>query len=158
MKLLKNLFSLTVTATLILSFVSLYGQNPQQGGNQQQDVSDEELEIFVKVLQETQNDEKKAQEEISQKIEEHPDIDLQKYQEIMQAQQQGQEADMTEEEEQAFNEMQEFAQDKQVKLDEKRGKVLEELGMSEEKFTEINQAVQSNQELMQKVQQMMREQ
>ncbi|MFP4019766.1 MAG: DUF4168 domain-containing protein [Bacteroidales bacterium] len=158
MKLLKNLFSLTVTATLILSFVSLYGQNPQQGQSQQQDVSDEELEIFVKVLQETQDYEKKAQEEITQKIEEHPDIDLQKYQEIMQAQQQGQEADMTEEEEQAFNEMQEFAQDKQVKLDEKRGKVLEELGMSEEKFTEINQAVQSNQELMQKVQQMMREQ
>ncbi|MFP4046430.1 MAG: DUF4168 domain-containing protein [Bacteroidales bacterium] len=158
MKLLKNLFSLTVTATLILSFVSLYGQNPQQGQSQQQDVSDEELEIFVKVLQETQDYEKKAQEEITQKIEEHPDIDLQKYQEIMQAQQQGQEADMTEEEEQAFNEMQEFAQSKQVELDKKRGKVLKDFGMSEEKFTEINQAVQSNQELMQKVQQMMREQ
>ncbi|MFO8235169.1 MAG: DUF4168 domain-containing protein [Bacteroidales bacterium] len=155
MKHLKNLFSLVVATTLILSAIGLEAQVSE--GDQQQDVSDEELETFVQVLNETQEYERNAQEEITQAIEENPDIDLQRYQEIMQAQQQGQEADMTEKEQEAFSEIQEFAQSKQVELDKKRGEILQDYGMDEQRYTEINQAVQTDQELMQKVQQMMRE-
>ncbi|MGM0530669.1 MAG: DUF4168 domain-containing protein [Bacteroidota bacterium] len=160
MKKIRNLLSLGVIVTLMFSFANLEAQVPQQGQEQQPEieVSDSELETFAKIMQATQELQKEAQMVLMQAIEDNPDITVQQYQEISQAKQQGGDSDLSEEEEEAFNSIQQVMQEEQKKMDENVSELLEEHEMEEERYMEINQALRSDKELQKRLEEFMPQQ
>ncbi len=157
MKQMRNFFSLVVIAILMFSFTVLDAQTPQEGQGQQPEieVSDSELETFATIMQAIQEFQKDAQMVITQTIADNPDIDMQQYQEISKAKRQGQEVDLSEEEEEAFNAIQQVIQEQQKKMDEEIESLLEEHEMEQKRYMEINHALQKDKELQERLQKFM---
>ncbi|MFP4621593.1 MAG: DUF4168 domain-containing protein [Bacteroidales bacterium] len=160
MRKIRNLFSLAVIFALVISSVSLKAQVPEQGQDQQPEieVSDSELENFANIMQESQKVQKEAQGVVVKAIEDNPDLEMKRYQEISQAQQQGEEVDMTDEEEEAYSAVQKVVEEEQQKMDKKMTAILEDYEMTEERYMEINKALRTDKELQKRLEEFMPQQ
>lgn len=134
-------------------------QQPPQDQAPQIEVSDEELQVFVDASMNAQTVQAQSQQEMVAIVDDEG-IDVQTYNEIMQAQQMGQstdELDVSAEDmekfETAFEKIEEIEQEMEADLTE----AIEDEGMDMDRFQEINMAVQQDPELQQRVQQMIQE-
>ena len=134
-------------------------QQPPEDAAPQIDVSDEELQLFVDASMNAQTVQAASQQEMVAVVDEEG-IDVNTYNEIMQAQQMGQDmdeldvsSDDLEKFEDAFEKIQVIEQEMEADLTQ----AIEEEGMEMERFEEINMAIQQDPELQQRVQQMIQE-
>ncbi len=134
-------------------------EQPQPDAQPQIDVSDDELQSFVDASMSAQAVQAESQQEMVAVVDEEG-IDVQTYNDIMQAQQMGQSteeldvsADDMEKFESAFEQIQEIEQEMEAELTG----AIEGEGMDMDRFQEINMAVQQDPELQQRVQQMIQQ-
>lgn len=132
------------------------GQMPGQPGMPEAatDVSDEELEEFAAISRELQGMRMEAQQEMMAAVQE-TGMDVQRFSQIQQAQQMpNQQSDATDAEMEQYNEALEQLESIQADIEEEMKAVIEEEGMSEERYQSIGMAIQSNPELMAKFREM----
>lgn len=156
MLLSKKLYGLFIV--LLMGTSVVLAQVPQQMPQQQtKDVSDDEIEQFALAFVEIQNIEQKMQPEMVQAVEKEG-IEVQRFNEIMNAQQDpNQEVDASEEELKKFAAANREIEDIQNQAQrEMMGKIAES-GLSVDRYQEIMTAVRNNPELQQKLQQSMQE-
>ncbi|MGM0441356.1 MAG: DUF4168 domain-containing protein [Elusimicrobiota bacterium] len=113
------------------------------------DIEDEELEKFSEAMESIRPITSEAQSDMAKTIEDS-DVSMERYQEVTMAQQQGQEADLSAEEEQQFQEINEKLQKLQTDIQEKQIKGIEEAGLDVERFQQISNALQQDPELQQR--------
>ncbi len=159
MKTIRFLFSSVIAMTLMMGGAVLNAQVPQ-GQDQQQEiqVSDSELESFANIMSKAQDAQNEAQMAIGKAIQNEPNLDRKRFQEIAQAQQQGNEVDMSPEEKKAYSAIQETIQKEQEKMDKKMASILKNNEMSQERYMEINQALRTDKELMNRFKNLMNKQ
>ncbi len=134
-------------------------EQPQQQAPEIE-VSDEELEAFVDASMGAQAVQAEAQQEMVDIVDEEG-IDVQTYNDIMRAEQTGESADDLEVSaddmenfERAFEQVQEIEEEMEADLSQ----AIEAEGIDMDRFQEINMAIRQDQELQQRVQQMIQEQ
>lgn len=117
-------------------------------------MDEEDLELFHEVTQEIEPLHKELQERQKQDIED-ADMDEARFREIAQAMQRQQDPDMSSEEEQEFQELQEDAQEMQQELREKLMSTIEEKeGIDQERFQAIAGAVERDPSLQEKLEEL----
>jgi hypothetical protein len=140
-------------------------QQPGPMGQSQQsapdiDVSDEEAGQFVDAVMEAQKVQMESQQKMKGIIEDNG-LDIKTYQKIAQStQQQGQTAqdvDVSESQMEKFKAVSKELQAAQAKIQEDAMAAVEETGMEPQRFQQINQAIQQDRQLQQKVQKIMKE-
>lgn len=131
------------------------GQMPQgQSQTEVPNISDEELKQFAAIAQELQVINQASQQEMMAAIEAEG-MKVDRYTQIQQAQQNpSQESDATAEEMKTFEAANKKLQEVQMGAQEKMTKKLEDAGLSEEWYQQTAMAIQSNQELMMRFQQL----
>lgn len=133
------------------------GQQMQQMQNAQADsVSDKELKKFVDAAQELQTIQQNIQSEVQQMVQEE-DMTFQRFQQIIMSKQNPQMAkkvQVTDEEEAVIKEMQPKLQKIQQEANQKQMTVIQDNGLTPQRFQQIAQAVQSDPQMMQRFQQM----
>ncbi len=135
------------------------GQMGQQEAAPDIDLSEEEVETFVDAIIAAQKVQGGAQEELVSIIEDEG-LDIETYQQIAQASQQGQEpADSVIEDGdmEKFDSANESIQEAQEGIQSDVADAVEEAGMEMERFQEINQAVQQDPELQKQIRQKLQE-
>lgn len=123
------------------------------------EVSDEELELFIDASMNAQTVQMQSQQEMIAIVDEEG-IEVNTYNEIMQAQQMGQPIEdlgVTESDLEKFERAQEQIQEVEVRMERDLTEAVEEEGMDMERFQEINMAIQQDPELQQRAQQMIQE-
>lgn len=134
-------------------------QQPQQPPQQQPqdmdvDVSDEELETFADILGEIEELQADIEGEMDEILEDEG-LTMERYQELMMQQQQGMEgeedADITEDERQQMQDAQERMDVLQRGMEEDAIDIMEDKGMSYERYQEIQMALQQDPELQQEL-------
>ena len=124
------------------------------------DISDEELHEFIDASMNAQQIQQESQQEMLA-IADDEGIDVNTYNEIMQAQQMGQsteELDVSDDDVRRYEAAQERIQEVEEGMENLFAQAIEESGMSMERFQEINMAVQQDPQLQQQLQMMMQEQ
>lgn len=154
--------SLPIFLGVLLMTGSVFAQVQQQ----QQDideVTDEELENFVAVTQTFQEINADIQSQAEELLAEEEDMNFQRFQEIMTLQQNpqmAQQADIeqpTEDEQAIIQELQPQLQKLGKEAEQKRVAAIEDEGLELQRFQEIAQAIQSDPQMMQRVQKMMQD-
>lgn len=159
---------------LALSFIACQDESPDEQAQQQQqqedpfqdqmeqqqqpagdvDVSDEELETFADAVVNIQEVQMESQQEMQQVLREEG-IDVETYNKIVQGLQMGQSADeidVTDEEMDQYESASETIEERQAEVEEKVNNAVEEAGMTMDRFQEINQAVEQDPQLQQRIQ------
>lgn len=133
------------------------GQQMQQMQNSQADsVTDKELKTFVETTQELQGIQQDIQGQVQEMVKEE-DIEFQRFQQIMMSKQNPQMAkniEVTDAEEEAIQNLQPKLQEISQEAQKQQLAVIQEKGLSPQRFQQIAQAVQSNPQMMQRFQQM----
>lgn len=153
MLLSKKLYSLILVFTMAASVA--IAQVPQQMPQQQQeiDVSDGEINQFASVFVELQTMNEGVQQEMMSAVEEEG-IEVQRFNQIMQAQQDpNQDVDANEEELQNFAKASQAVEQIQAKVQKEMEKVITENDLTVERYQQIMMAVRSDAELQQRLQQ-----
>ena len=145
------------------------GAQPQQPGAEgmpfdapepDTDISDEELSLFIDAAMNAQHIQMEAQQEMMAIVQEEG-IEVETFNEIMQAQQMGQtpeELDVTTDEMESFEQAAGRIQEVEAGMMDQLAEAVEEEGMAMERFQEINMAIQQDPGLQQQLQMMMQEQ
>ncbi|MGM0620653.1 MAG: DUF4168 domain-containing protein [Bacteroidota bacterium] len=154
MLLSKKLYSLILVFTMAASVA--IAQVPQQMPQQQQqeiDVSDGEINQFASVFVELQTMNEGVQQEMMSAVEEEG-IEVERFNQIMQAQQDpNQDVDANEEELQNFAKASQAVEQIQAKVQKEMEKVITENDLTVERYQQIMMAVRSDAELQQRLQQ-----
>lgn len=140
---------------------SLFAQTPQQQMQQQQqepttEVKDSELEQFATISQDVMQKNQDAQQQMLSIIEDEG-MTGDRYQELQMAAanpNNGGKTDASDEEMKKKEKIDTKLQDIEQKLQDEQVAIVEKSGMSVDRYQEIAQAVQSDQELLQKFQKM----
>lgn len=157
MNMKKFLSLLTISLGIIFGGTAIAQDFNTGNQNQQQmEISDEELQNFVKASQEIQMLNSELQDKMIKLIEDS-DMSLDRFQEISQKQQQGQEASLSEEEESIMSSIQEKMSEEQQAMRPKMDKILEDHGLDAQRYMAVSRALQSDEELQQRYQQMQSE-
>lgn len=156
MLLSKKLYSLFLI--LLAGIFVVSAQVPQQMPQQQTtDVSDDEIEQFALAFVEVQNIEQKVQPEMVQAVEKEG-IEVQRFNEIMNAQQDpNQEVDASEDELIKFASANREIEEIQTRAQREMMEKIAESGLSVDRYQKIMVAVRNNPELQQKLQSSMQE-
>lgn len=157
--------SLPIFLGVLLMAGSVFAQVQQQQQQQQDidEVTDEELENFVAVTQTFQEINADIQSQAEEILSEEENMDFQRFQEIMTLQQNpqmAQQADIeqpTEDEQAIIKGLQPQLQELGKEAEEKRVAAIEDEDLSMQRFQEIAQAIQSDPQMMQRVQKMMQD-
>jgi uncharacterized protein (DUF885 family) len=138
----------------LMGISTIFAQVPQQLPRQQTtDVSDSEIEQFALAFVEIQNIEQKIQPEMVQIVEKEG-IEVQRFNEIMNAQQDpNQEVDAGEDELKKFAAANREIEDIQNRAQREMMGKIDEAGLTVERYQEIMTAVRNDPELQQKLQQ-----
>ncbi len=123
------------------------------------EVSDSELELFIDASMNAQSVQAQSQQEMIAIVDEEG-IEVNTYNEIIQAQQMGQsleDLDISASDIESFESAYEQIQEVEVRMERDLAQAIEEEGMEMERFQEINMAIQQDPELQQRVQQMIQE-
>lgn len=157
-----NFFKKTVPFVMGILFMAAgstfaQGQQMQQMQNSQADsVTDQELKTFVETTQELQGIQQDIQSQVQDMVKEE-DIEFQRFQQIMMSKQNPQMAknvEVTDAEEEAIQKLQPKLQEISQEAQKKQLAIIQEKGLSPQRFQQIAQAVQSNPQMMQRFQQM----
>lgn len=154
MHLLKKLYS--VILVFSLSLTAAFAQMPQQV-EPAADVSDNEMEQFAAAFQGIQQIDQELQPELVKAVQEEG-IEVQRFNEIMNAQQDpNQEMDADEAELQKFASASREIEEIQTRAQKEMEEVVTKSGLGLERYQAIMAALQSDAELQQRLQQMMQE-
>ncbi len=132
---------------------------PPQDAGPQIEVSDEELGLFIDASMNAQTVQAQSQQEMIAIVDEEG-IEVNTYNEIIQAQQMGQsleDIDVSAADIEKFESAYEQIQEVEVRMEQDLAQAIEEEGMEMERFQEINMAIQQDPGLQQRVQQMIQE-
>ncbi len=146
----KLFFSLFVFAALT---GSIFAQQPPQQ-QETEDISEEELQMFVDVQMMIQEMNEEVQPKMLETIQEYG-FEPQRYIELNQADEMGQEMDADEDEVQRYEQVKESIMDLQQEANDQIAENIEEMGFDMERYNEINMLVQRDPELQQKMMEMM---
>lgn len=143
---------------ILLMAGSAFAQGQQMQNNQADTVtvSDQELQKFVDTAQELQEIQKEIQGEVQEMVSEE-DMEFQRFQQIMMSKQNPQMAqkiEVTDEEEATIEKLQPEIQKISQEAQQKQVSVIQEQGLTPQRFQQIAQAVQSDPEMMKRFQQM----
>ncbi len=140
---------------LTLSAKAQFQQSPQQGGQGQVEVTDEELERFIKASREASDLQIAAQQQILN-IVEGEGIDPERYKAVMQARERGRtfedldvSSDEQEKIERAAGKLEELGSEVYARMVE----IAEKQGLEMGRFQELNMAIQQDRELQQRLEQ-----
>lgn len=152
MLLSKKLYSFILVFTMAASVA--FAQVPQQMPQQQDiDVSDGEINQFASVFVELQSMNQGVQQEMMSAVEEEG-IEVQRFNQIMQAQQDpNKEVEANEEELQNFAKASQAVEQIQAKVQKEMEKVITENDLTVQRYQQIMMAVRSDTELQQRLQQ-----
>ncbi len=157
----KKLTSLFMTVCVLGGFT--FAQAQDMPMNQQPaepiEVSDEELEEFVEVHMGVAEMQQQLQMQYPQVLEEEG-IEIETFQEIMQAEEMGagrDDVDASEEELEAYDAAMEVIMEMEEELQEDVEEHVEEEGMEYERYEEIMMGIQQDPELMEQAQQLMQQ-
>lgn len=153
MLLSKKLYSFILVFTMAASVA--FAQVPQQMPQQQQDidVSDGEINQFASVFVELQSMNQGVQQEMMSAVEEEG-IEVQRFNQIMQAQQDpNKEVEANEEELQNFAKASQAVEQIQAKVQKQMEKVITENDLTVQRYQQIMMAVRTDTELQQRLQQ-----
>lgn len=137
--------------------VQAQGFNPNNQQQQEIEVSDTELQTFAQIMQEVQQVQKNSQGTMLKAIKDNG-LEVQRYQEIARAKQKGQDANMSSEEQKAYQAVQEVLKQEQQKMRQKMNSILENYSMDRQRYIRISRALQRDQELQQRLQQLRQQQ
>ena len=157
MKLSKKIFPVVLGLLFLSGTAFAQGQQMQMNSAAADSISDKELKSFVKTTQEVQVLGQEMQMEMQSIIQEE-DITMQRFQQIMQSQQNPQAAgdvEITEEEQEIINGLQPKLQKIGQEAQQKQIGVIQDNGLTLQRYQQIAQTVRSNPAMMQKVQKMM---
>jgi len=118
------------------------------------EVSEEELEMFVDAQMMIQEMNEEVQPKMLETIQEYG-FEPQRYIELNQADEMGQEMDADADEVERYQQVKESIMDLQQEANEQIAESIEEMGFDMERYSEINMAVQRDPELQQKMMEMM---
>ncbi|HKK10152.1 MAG TPA: DUF4168 domain-containing protein [Bacteroidales bacterium] len=142
-------------ATISLLLFTLIGlassaqtmQMPSQGQQKDIDVPKKEMKRFVEASDELQVMQQDAQKKMMEAIEANG-MDVKRYSEIERASRSGQEVEMTDKEEKAYDNTSSAVQKEQMKLQQEAVEILNEHDFERQRFMEISQALRSDKELL----------
>jgi len=152
---LLKVFSLFIVVSIATSFVCAQQQHMQQPAQQEieTDFSDNELEKFAEAAQEAQMVQQENQQEMMQAIEDEG-ITVQEFNQIFEATQNPEvDADITPEQEQAFNTAMQKINELQHEGDESIIEAIEDTGLTFEKYEQIMNAYRQDPEIQERVNQ-----
>jgi hypothetical protein len=118
------------------------------------EVSEEELEMFVDAQMMIQEMNEEVQPKMLETIQKYG-FEPQRYIELNQADEMGQEMDADTDEVERYQQVKESIMDLQQEANEQIAESIEEMGFDMERYSEINMAVQRDPELQQKMMEMM---
>lgn len=144
-----------IFAALLAGLGSLNAQGQQlnmqsQGSNVE--VSDAELERYVKAIQDVQAVNREMQMKV-QKLIKDEGMEVNRYQEIVKAQRSGN-SDMSEEEQKKFDNLQGKIKEEQEGMRQKYRSILQDHNFENKRFTRISQAMRSDKELQKRFREM----
>lgn len=159
---MKSQFIAVGMIAAVIAFFSLpvqaqFQMPPQEAP--QIEVSDEELELFIDASMNAQTVQMQSQQEMIAIVDEEG-IEVNTYNEIMQAQQMGQSPEdigVSESDLEKFERANEKIQEVEVRMERDLAQAVEDEGMEMERFQEINMAIQQDPELQQRAQQIIQE-
>jgi hypothetical protein len=146
---LKNLISLLIVSFLFINAgvsQTVPVKQGSQGKAQDIEVSDSELETFIKVSTELQQMQMQARQRMGKIIKDNG-MEMKRYQEIARAKQQGQEVEMTKKEEKAYAAIQKEMKKEGQGMQKDMQKILKKHEMKQKRFQQIAQALRSDKEL-----------
>ncbi|MFO7879472.1 MAG: DUF4168 domain-containing protein [Bacteroidales bacterium] len=139
---------------LVLMGLFIAGTGFAQNGDQTSEaVSDEELKEFSNLQMGVQKINQEGQQVMVKGIQDN-DLTVQRYQEISQAKNKGEEPEMTEQEATAFEKSDKIVQEQQKSMRTKMDELIEKSSMSKERYIEISRLVQQDQALQQRLREM----
>ena len=156
---LKNNVLKVLMTAIILTGIAITG-TAQQGLQLQQqqsssEVSDKELKKFAGAMQQTQQVQQEYQQEMVDGISE-TGLEVQRFNELAQASQDpNAEVNASDQEMKQFNKAVEIVQKKQAEMQEEAQKAIDDSGLEPQRYQEIMAMVQQDQELQQRLQNMM---
>ncbi len=160
---LKNLISLFIVSFLFVN-VAVSQTVPVKKESQKQaqdiEVSDKELETFMKVSTELQQMQMQARQKMGKIIKDNG-MEMKRYQKIARAKQQGKEIETTKKEDKAYSAIQKEMQKQSKSMKKDMQKVLQKHGMKQKRFKQISKAIRTDKELQnrfKKLQQKQRQQ
>lgn len=127
---------------------------PQQQEQQQIEVSDAELEKFAQAYQRIRLAEQQAQQEMIAIVENH-DLEIQTFNEIHQAKMQNQPVTASEEDQKKHSEAVAEIEGMQPEIQANMEEIITNQDLTVERYRQIANALQANQELQQRLQQIM---
>lgn len=133
---------------------SIFAQIPQQPQGEVEEVTDEELEKFVDIQQMIQEKNSEMQPKMMSTIEENG-FETQRYIELNQAEEMGQEMDADEEEVARYQKTKQTIMELQKEANETIVEGIEEKGLTVERYQQINMAIQQDPDLQEKMRDMM---
>ncbi len=143
----KATFSLVLFTLIGLVSTAQTMQMPSQGQQKDIDVSEKEMQRFVKASDELQVMQQDAQKKMMKTIEDNG-MDVKRYSEIERATRSGQDVDMSKKEEQAYQKTTTAVQQEQMKLQKEAVEILEKHDFERQRFMEISQALRTDKELL----------
>lgn len=149
--------SIILTMTLMLAVTSSWSQNQIKNTQQEQtkDVSDKELNNFADAFTEIQSQNQKMQQEAVKTIQDEG-MEIQRFNEIASGENDPEtKSDATAEEKKQMEHIKTKLQEMQVKFQEKVAGMIEKKGLTVQRYQEINNAVQQDKVLQDKLQKLM---
>lgn len=146
--------SIVLTITLMLAITSAWSQDQIQSPQESpaQDVSDQELNNFADAYMEIQSENQKMQQEAVKTIEDEG-MDVQRFNEIAQSQNNAEvKTEVSKEENKQVEQIKVKLQEMQAKFQQEVAGMIEKKGLTVQRYQEINQAVRQDEELQGKLQ------
>lgn len=151
----RKAFVAAIALFFTIGLSNVYAQaTSQQETSSTSKVSDSDLEKFVAVYPELLQQNLQVQQQMMA-IAASYEMSLDRFGEVQIAKMDNKEIELTEKEERAVEEINQKIEELQPEMKEKAEKSIVGAGLTTEKFNEIVEAIQNNQELQQKVQEMM---
>lgn len=150
--------SIILSMTLMLALTSVWGQGKMQGvqQDQTQDVSDKELHSFADAYQEIQSQNQEMQQKAVKTIEDEG-MEIQRFNEIASGENNPEaKTDASAKEKKQMEQIKTKLQEMQADFQKKIAGMIEKKGLTVQRYQEINQAVQQDKGLQEKLQGMMK--
>jgi hypothetical protein len=152
---MKRIQVITMMAMALLMVGGLTAKaqiNPNSGQQQQSiEVSDSELQTFAQIMQKVQQEQKKSQGKMLEAIKNNG-MEVKRYQEIARAKNQGQNVEMTDQEQKAYQAIQQVMKKEQQKMNQKMQSILKQHKMGRRRYIQISRALQQDKELQKRLQ------
>ncbi len=153
----KKIFTSLFALVFITVSLAMSGCGPRDAEAEGNGFTDEELKLFVEAVQQIMPLNQISQMQMMGELEDQ-DISIEKFNEINQALQMGQEPDATQDEMDAFNIAMDNIEEIQIEFEEILKETIEETGLSFDRYEEIIMAYEEDPELQDRIHNLLEEQ